>query len=239
MPRLLGTGATTRTLVTLCRVTIVGSALGVLSSLMVNAALVEVSCSPFFAVSFGLLFLTSAGTVGYQLHQEANAKNGVVLTAFALLNAGAGSVCFLLERDWSHGLTATRKVPLYALLGMCLAFSVNFSALNLLARFGMSVSGMHLVRAEWQVRVVATTSVVTGAMYGLTFGLLDIEDQLVRSALLFWQALHREARVCYPVGAASGAFTALLARLLEIRAEALDPDLGYARGHGGRRHDTL
>lgn len=206
---------------------------------MVNAALVEVSCSPFFAVSFGVLFLTSAGTVVCQLRQEANAKNYLLLVSFALLNASAGSVCFLLERDWSHGLSANRKVPLYTLLGMCLAFSVNFSVQDLLARVGLSVGGTHLVRAEWQVRVMATTSTITGAMYGLTFGVLDIEDQLVRSPLLFREALHREARICYPVGAFSGAFAALTARLLEVRAETMDPDLAYARGHSGYRHDSL
>ena len=227
------------TAMTLFRCMCFGGTLGVCSSLMVNSALVEVSCSPFFAVSFGLLFLTSALTVGWQLQQESNARNFVLLTVFALLNAASGVVCFFLERDWSHGLTPRHKIPLYALLGMCLAFSVNFSTLDLLARCNLSASGTLLVRAEWQVRIVATTSIVTGAMYGLTFGVLDIEDQLMRSPTLFREALHREARVCYPVGLASGVFAAVCARLLEVRAEGLDPDLGYARGHAGRRYDSL
>ena len=76
-------------------------------------------------------------------------------------------------------------------------------------------------------------------MFGLTFGLLDIEDKLMRSPLLLRDALHREARVCYPVGAASGALAALVARLLEQRAETLDPDLAYARGVGRGHHDSL
>lgn len=228
-----------RTARTLARCMAIGSTLGIASSLMVNSALVEVSCSPFFAVSFGLLFLTSAATVGWQLRHEANARNFCLLLLFTLLNAISGIVCFFLERDWSHGLTPRSKVPLYALLGMCLAFSVNFSVLDLLARCDLSVSGTFLVRAEWQVRVVATTSIITGAMYGLTFGILDIEDQMARSPKLFREALHREARVCYPVGAASGAFASICARLLEVRAEHLDPDLGYARGLSGLRHDSL
>ena len=227
-----------RTLCTLLRCLVLGSTLGVISSLMVNSALVEVSCSPFFAVSFGLLFISSAGTVGWQLKHESNAKNCCLLGMFCALNAASGVVCFLLERDWSHGLTPRHKVPLYGLLGMCLAFSVNFSTLDLLARCNMSVSSTFLVRAEWQVRVIAVTSIVTGAMYGVTFGVLDIEDALVKSPRLFREALHREARVCYPVGAASGAFAAITARLLEVQAEAADPDLLYSRGLGGR-HDSL
>ena len=72
--------------------------------------------------------------MGVQLSSAPNAQNRLLLTFFAGLNGVAGFVCFLLERDWSHGLTASSKVPLYALLGSCLAFSVNFSSLDLIAR---------------------------------------------------------------------------------------------------------
>lgn len=228
-----------RTAIVLCRCVVVGGVLGTLNSLMVNSALVEVSCSPFFAVSFGLLFVASGFTVAYQMCREVNVRNRLLLTGFALLNAFAGIFCFLLERDWSHGITAQSKVPLYTLLGMCLAFSVNFSCLDLLARCESSIAGAMLVRTEWQVRVVACMSLVTGSMYGFTFGFLDVEDQMVRSPLLYREALHREARVCYPLGAGMGALAAVVARLLEQKAEYDDPDLAYERGMTGRAHDFL
>ncbi len=215
----------------LLRSCIFGAVLGSLSSLMVNSALVEVSLSPFFATSFGLLFLTSAATVVWQLQHESAAQNNMLLRCFALLNALSGVTCFLLERDWSLGLSPQRKVPLYALLGMCLAFSVNFSALDLLARCDAR-SRPVLVRMEWQVRIVAITSVCTGALFGIAFGVLDVEDALIKSPAALRNALHREARICYPVGAASGAFASLCARLLEVKAEAEDPDLAYSRGVG-------
>ena len=151
-----------QTAIVLFRCLLVGGTIGTLNSLMVNSALVEVSCSPFFAVSFGLLFLASAATVSYQTCLEANVRNTLLLTVFTVLNLIAGVLCFLLERDWSHGITAQSKVPLYTLLGMCLAFSVNFSCLDLLARCESSVAGAMLVRTEWQVRVVAVMSMATG-----------------------------------------------------------------------------
>lgn len=119
--------ACSRMLRLLLRSAVIGSTLGVISSLMVNCSLVEVSCSPFFAVAFGLLFLTSAAMMASQLYMLPNANNRVLLCCFAALNLVAGAVCFLLERDWSHGLSVNGKVPLYALLGSCLAFSVNVS----------------------------------------------------------------------------------------------------------------
>ena len=99
---------------TLLRVVLVGGALGVLSSLMVNCSLVEVSCSPFFAVAFGLLFITSGAMMLAQLYTLPNAKNRWLLIAFTVLNGTAGLMCFLLERDWSHGMSASleRRIPI-------------------------------------------------------------------------------------------------------------------------------
>lgn len=76
-------------------------------------------------------------------------------------------------------------------------------------------------------------------MYGYIFGVLDIEDALARSPAQFRAALHSEAQICYPLGLGTGALAAVAARLLEMSAEARDPDLGYARGHMGRGHDSL
>ena len=225
-------------LTVLIRCIFVGGSLGVLSSLMVNSSLVEVSCSPFFAVAFGLLFMTSAVMMALQVLMVGSAvRNRTLLICFALGNLLAGITCFLLERDWSKGLTKNGKIPLYALLGSCLAFSVNFSSLDLLARCEVFTSSQLLVRAEWQVRVVAITSLFTGCMYGITFGVLDVEDAIYRSPGAFRQVLNQEARICYPLGAASGAVAAMLARLLEVRAEGGDPDLAYSRR--ADRRDTL
>ena len=217
---------------------VVGGFLGVLSSLMVNSSLVEVSCSPFFAGAFGLLFLVTAFMMAVQIRNNGpHVKNRVLLILFSLLNLFAGATCFLLERDWSHALSPRMKVPFYALLGMCLAFSVNFSSLDLIGRAECCPS-MHLfVRAEWQVRVIAINALCTGSLYGIAFGVLDVEDAITKSPEQFRSALNKEARICYPLGAASGALAAICARLLEVRAESQDPDLRYSRG--ADRRDTL
>ena len=80
----------TRIHMALLRCLIVGGLLGVLSSLMVNSALVEVSLSPFFAVAFGLLFLSSAFMMAYQVITAPDANNRCLLGCFAFLNAFSG-----------------------------------------------------------------------------------------------------------------------------------------------------
>ena len=51
---------------------------------------------------------------------------------------------------------------------------------------------------------------VTGCMYGLSFGIMDVEDAHKGAELRI--ALQRETRVCYPIGAVAGAFAAVAAR---------------------------
>ena len=48
----------------------------------------------------------------------------------------------------------------------------------------------------YRLRVVAATSISTGAMYGYIFGVLDIQDQLAKSPDALRQALHSEAKIC-------------------------------------------
>ena len=177
-----------------------------------------VSLSPFFALAFGFLFLVSGLAVGWQaIHEPSGSHtNRCVLGCFSVLTTLSGLVAFLLERDWSLGLSSHAKTPLYGMIGVSLAFSINFSALELLSKahalvfVGGRGVGVGAVRNEWQVRLVAASSVLSGLLFGLTFGVMDLEDELVRSHLHFRVALERESRVCYPLGACAGESGSLL-----------------------------
>ena len=105
---------------TLIRCIVIGGFLGMLSSLMVNCSLVEVSCSPFFAGAFGLLFIVTASMMASQIiNNGPHVKNRTLLIGFSLMNLFAGATSFLLERlvSWlvhaheSTLLCATRRLP--------------------------------------------------------------------------------------------------------------------------------
>ncbi|KAL1525678.1 hypothetical protein AB1Y20_020528 [Prymnesium parvum] len=219
---------------------VLGAFLGTANAIMVNCALIEISLSPFFALAFGFLFLMSGAAVGWQATLEQNGEqvNRTLLLCFAVLTTASGLVTFLLERDWSHGLTARHKVPLYGLLGVSLAFSINFSAYELVGRVQQCACehSTPLVRTEWQVRLIAISSVITGLFFGLTFGVMDLEDEIVKSHFHMRLALQRESRICYPVGACAGTLSTLAGLLLELQAEANDADLAYIRN---ARNDSL
>jgi hypothetical protein len=137
------------------RSVLLGAFMGSANSVMVNCALIEISLSPFFALAFGFLFLVSGAAVGWQATQEPDdgQTNRALLFCFAVITTTSGIVAFLLERDWSHGLSAQAKVPLYGLLGVSLAFSINFSVFELAGKLQQCLceNATPLVRTEWQV----------------------------------------------------------------------------------------
>ena len=110
----------------------------------------------------------------------------------------------------------------------------------------MGEAGGGRLLAEWrsrhaagvwaQVRLIAISSVLTGLFFGLTFGVLDLEDELIKSHYHMRHALQTESRICYPVGACAGMLSALAGQLLELQAEHTDADLAYIRN---ARHDFL
>lgn len=87
-----------------------------------------------------------------------------------------------------------------------------------------------------QVRLIAISSVLMGLFFGLTFGVLDLEDELVKSHHHMRIALQRESRICYPVGACAGTLSTLAGLVLELHAESNDADLAYIRN---ARNDSL
>ena len=116
-----------------------------------------------------MLFLLSGGTVAWTVALEpGGGESRVLLLGFAALVSTSGGLCFLLERDWSHGLSRSAKVPLYALLGVSLSFSTHFTALDLYGKLrevlGCDKSGggsPTIVRTRWQARLLALVAVVT------------------------------------------------------------------------------
>ena len=77
--------------------------------------------------------------------------------------------------------------------------------------------------------MLAVTASFTGLMYGLIFGVMDVED--VHGPALR-AAFHRESRVCMPAGAAAGALAATAAQLLDFYSVEGDVELRFVRSRG-------
>merc|ERR1719453_1974185 len=172
----------------------VGGVLGVVISMVVNLALIEISISPFFSMYFGILFVLVGCLILWRvLSHEASDPlqlKKMHLSIFAGTIILSGALCFLLDRRMFVGLAPWMKVPLYMTLGLAVAFALTFSivdVLNYILGFCQSTIAKPVVESSQQVYLVLVVSLAMGVIFGFTFGLLDVEDEQVyhiRIALL-------------------------------------------------------
>eukprot|EP00928_Gymnodinium_smaydae_P022090 TRINITY_DN18661_c1_g2_i1.p1 TRINITY_DN18661_c1_g2~~TRINITY_DN18661_c1_g2_i1.p1 ORF type:complete len:233 (-),score=56.13 TRINITY_DN18661_c1_g2_i1:104-802(-) len=188
----------------------IGILLGIVISLIVNCTLVEISISSFFSLYFGFLFIVVGAIILWRVFSYDGGDAGSPaarrkpLAAFAALIIVSGLICFTLEQHWYVGLSAVTKVPLYVILGTSVAFALTFSLVDLvnyvLGFLQVSVA-KPFVESASQIYMVLATALVMGGVFGLIFGLMDVEDEMSYQIRL---ALLREERYCYPVGGILG-----------------------------------
>lgn len=217
----------------------VGMVLGLAISLIVNSTLVEISVSPFFALYFGLLFMSVGGVIIYRLNgasflsgsssldadqtlllaPEDELRRKKQLTFFASLILVSGFLCFLLEKNWFVGLSWTTKVPLYTILGVSVAFALVFSVVDLVnyvMGFLRASVARPVVESSLQVYLIMTIALIMGATFGFIFGVMDIEDEIQYQVRL---ALLKEERTCLPIGAVLGAIAGFGNEFLRLKSD--------------------
>lgn len=191
----------------------VGAMLGVVISMVVNLALIEISISPFFSMYFGVLFILVGCLILWRVlsHETVDTiqMKKLHLSIFAGTIIVSGALCFLLDRKLFVGLAPWVKVPLYMTLGLAVAFALTFSivdVLNYILGFCQNSVAKPIVESSQQVYLVLVVSLAMGVVFGFTFGLLDVEDEQVHHIRV---ALMREEHYCYPMGMLLGALAGL------------------------------
>eukprot|EP00933_Yihiella_yeosuensis_P005778 TRINITY_DN110366_c0_g1_i1.p1 TRINITY_DN110366_c0_g1~~TRINITY_DN110366_c0_g1_i1.p1 ORF type:complete len:242 (+),score=37.62 TRINITY_DN110366_c0_g1_i1:96-821(+) len=204
---------------------VIGVMLGIIISLIVNCTLVEISISSFFSLYFGFLFVVVGGIILWRIFSQdvassdqSSAMRGP-LAIFATLIIVSGLICFTLEQHWYRGQSPLMKVPLYALLGTSVAFALTFSVVDLvnyiLGFLQVSVA-KPFVESASQVYMVLACALVMGGLFGLIFGVMDVEDELSYQIRL---ALLREEKYCYPVGALLGGIVGFGNEYIRVQEE--------------------
>ena len=218
----------------------VGMCLGIAVSLIVNSTLVEISVSPFFALYFGLLFISVGGIIIYRLNggalfgsrggdsdadqalllmPEDEKRRKKQLTFFASLILVSGFLCFILEKNWFAYLTWTAKIPLYTILGIAVTFALVFSVVDLInyvMGFLRASAARPVVESSHQVYFIMTVALVMGAAFGFIFGAMDIEDEIQYQIRL---ALLKEERTCLPIGAILGALAGFGNEYIRLKSD--------------------
>jgi len=128
---------------------------------------------------------------------------------FSLFVICSACLCFTLEKDWFKGIPARTKVPSYALLGVSVAFSFIYSAVDLLQLALDHLGGLYqfhfqpltkakqpfvptpIIVTSIQVYLLLSVSFIVGALFGTIFGLVDVEDYY-RNRLVLYTVLNSE-----------------------------------------------
>jgi len=178
-----------------------GAVLGLVVAFVVTSCLLEIALNRFFAVYFGVLF----GIVGLVILIRVCAAGfplplrGALLCLSAIVLCAAVA-CVVVDHN-ALGLSSSSRIPLFAVLGSATTFALTFSLVDVLN----ATLKEPPVQSSMQVVTVLASSVMCGFMYGLVFGLLDVEDATGVAARV---ALMHDEMVSMPLGALVGALTA-------------------------------
>ena len=101
-------------------------------------------------------------------------------------------------------MSPNSKIPLYAILGISVSFALNFSIvdfINYFSSFCQSVYSEAIIETPKQVAAILGGSCFMGVVFGLIFGVMDIEDV---NEYDIRYALMNEEHYCYPIGMVIG-----------------------------------
>jgi len=194
-----------------------------------------VTFNGFFAVAFGISLILLAGVILARLYYQRNefSSNTLrgVLFGFSILTFISGIFSFVLEKDWDKSLSVNGKVPMYFMLGSSLAFALLYSIFDIV-RHGLlpltflrpGPSAKPLVASSPLLAVILTYSVTMGAVYGLVFGVLDVEDQEKRFSRL--------TSISLSVGTSVGAVIGLGHVYLQHREQTSESHYGLLSSEG-------
>lgn len=170
-----------------------GGLLGMLISFMVAAVLLEIANNAFFAIYFGLLFLVIGLAIFKRVtisnvYLEGGKVTRALLATFSVIVLVASVSCFLVNHN-TLKLSKIQRIPFFAVLGIAVSFAVTFAVVDVFNSFLKSI------QTPKQVFVVLGSSVATGFLFGLIFGMLGAEDDSSPRHALF-----KDERYSAPLG---------------------------------------
>jgi len=197
---------------------LVGAALGLVLSFIINLMLVDISLNPVFAFYFGICFACVGVVVMLRVSWQQDLRRQVGLLVFATMILVASILCFVFNSNWIFTLSPLAKIPLYGVISVALTFAVTFSIVDTLnfCLFECQPDAPAAIESSEQVKLILMCSIVMGFGYGMFFGLFDVGKTAKTGTELRHQLLHEEL-FCIPFGLTIGAFTAAANEIIRAR----------------------
>jgi len=183
----------------------VGMVIGLVISEVVANSLIEISITYVFSIVFGIAFILLGLALCWRIWkavQETGKR--LFLMFFALLVFISGIFSFLLETQVDN-ISVAGKIPMYAVVGISLSFALTFSLTEFL-NLGLcdkccntDFESNPLIGTPKQIYILFVGAIVMGALFGIMFGTIDVENDTPSHAKF-------KANLLYsiPVGAGIG-----------------------------------
>jgi len=155
---------------------------GVLIAEVVANSLVEISITPVFSIVFGSAFFILGAAIVYRVFSSLTENDKrTIMIIFALLVFASSAFSFLLEKDWVS-LSPMAKVPMYAVVGLSLAFALTFSFTEFI-NMGLcdrccktDFENNPVIGSKKQIFLIFAGAIVMGGTLGVMFGVIDVEN---------------------------------------------------------------
>jgi len=138
-------------------------------------------------------------------HIKQTKKNFFIILSILVILSGFTS--FVLDQTWFLLMNYMYKIPIYSLLGISICFTLSFIVIDIINHISLWIQQEYskpIVSTHNQYSFILTVSCVLGIIYGLIFGIMDLED-LSKNYLK--AAFIREQNYCIPIGLGFGCIT--------------------------------
>lgn len=166
---------------------VVGGVCGGWIAFSVGCSLLEISTNPAFSLVFGACLLLLGLIVGWRaaFPDVPSPRLVRLLTSIsAAMIISAGVFCVLLEKDWFSTTSSSVKIPMYAVLGASLSYSISFTVGDLINQGIFQCKCCEdneeavtpIVSNQQQMLVIAVAGLGGGAVIGSMFGIDAAEN---------------------------------------------------------------
>eukprot|EP00700_Malawimonas_jakobiformis_P003833 EC726758.1.p1 GENE.EC726758.1~~EC726758.1.p1 ORF type:complete len:245 (+),score=55.18 EC726758.1:36-770(+) len=225
---MLGTGAglsTRQRILWVIVAALIGAVVGVAVCELVDAFLLAITVSAGIAIVTGLVLFALGGYVVYRVYkgQDDNKWIAILNVVLAVSMFVTGIWCFLLNREITPSVHWFARVLMYAMLGAALTFLFVYALgelVSVLTRKLKFLPQVKSLQTRRQAITVLAGAVVSGVMWGITFGWKEVALPSGFDASAIAALVAADQAITVPISAVTGAAMAVALQWVRSRSDS-------------------
>lgn len=152
-------------------------------------------------------------------HSNVKQTKQTSFVVLSILVVISGFTSFILDQNWFMRMNYIYKIPIYSLLGISISFTLAFILMDMINYIAYNFQNDYskpVISTQNQYSFILIVSCILGILYGLIFGIMDLEDlskNYVKAAFI------REQNYCIPIGLGFGCITGYMNEYIRNECE--------------------